>query len=446
MATRTDSTLSRVYRYIICGWPQSVDTSFSPYLTRKSELTVEGGCVLWGTRVIVLEKWRKRLLAELHRDYPGICKMKSIARSHMWWPGMDSCIEDMVKSCSDCQAVKKSPPTVPLQPWEWPSRVFQRVHIDFAGPFQGWMFFVAVDAYSKWPQVVMMQSTTASKTIDALSQIFSVYGLPEHIVSDNGPQFSSEEFAVFLKSNGIRHTRTALYHPATNGLAERFVQSLKQGLKTSQSSGRSLSKRLGDFLLMYRSTIHSTTGVIPSSLFLKRELRTRFDLIRPDREVQVARKQSQQKDDHDRHSSARQYDVGDLVMTKNFRAGPAWVPASVVARLGPLSYLLETTDKQLWRRHLDHVKARTASSVPFSQPQHDPDMWNNVGTSSEDTAEHVAESTPADSTATEAERSSMNSTGDDSQAVPEASVVSNTDVRRYPRREHHTPDYFRPEV
>ena len=87
---------------------------------------------------------------------------------------MDSCIEDMVKSCSDCQAVKKSPPTVPLQPWAWPSRVFQRVNIDFAGPFQGWMFFVAVDAYSKWPQVVMMQSTTASKTIDALSQIFSM--------------------------------------------------------------------------------------------------------------------------------------------------------------------------------------------------------------------------------------------------------------------------------
>ena len=99
---------------------------------------------------------------------------------------------------------------------------------------------------------------------------------------------------------------------------------------------------------MYRSTIHSTTGVTPSSLFLKRELRSRFDLIRPDREAQVARKQSQQKDDHDRHSSARQYDVGDLVMTKNFRAGPTWVPASVVARLGPLSYLLEITDKQPW--------------------------------------------------------------------------------------------------
>ena len=92
------------------------------------------------------------------------------------------------------------------------------------------------------------------------------------------------------------------------------------------------------------------------------------------------------------------------------------------------------------------MKARTASPVPFSQPQHDQEMWNNVGTSSEDTSEHVAESTPADSIATEAEQFSMNSTGDDSQAVPEASVVSNSEVRRYPCREHHAPHYFRPEV
>lgn len=112
-----------------------------------------------------------------------------------------------------------------------------------------------------------------------------MYGLPEHIVSDNGPQFTSEEFAVYMKSNGIRHTGTVPYHPATNGLAERSVQSLKQGLKASQSSGGALSHRLANFLLMYRSSVHSTTGVTPSSLFLRRELRTQFDLLRPDREV-----------------------------------------------------------------------------------------------------------------------------------------------------------------
>ena len=85
--------------------------------------------------------------------------------------------------------------------------------------------------YSKWPQVAMMKSTTVPKTIDALCQIFFIYGSPEHIVSDNGPQFTSEEFAIFMQLNGIHHSQTAHYHSATNGLAERFVQSLKQGLK-----------------------------------------------------------------------------------------------------------------------------------------------------------------------------------------------------------------------
>ena len=174
-------------------------------------------------RAVIPEKLREMLLKELHRDHLGTCKMKNIARSYIWWPGLDSEIEELAKSCLECQAVKNTPPVAPLQPWVWPSRVFQRVHIDFAGPFQGTMFLVAVDAFSKWPHVFIMQSTTVSKTIEALRQLFASYGLPEHIVSDNGSQFTSEEFAVFMESNGIKHTRSAPYHLSTNGLAERFI-------------------------------------------------------------------------------------------------------------------------------------------------------------------------------------------------------------------------------
>lgn len=106
----------------------------------------------------------------------------------MWWPGLDSDIEAMANSCPECQS---SPPVAPLYPWKWPSWVYQRVDIDFAGPFQGTNFLVAVDAYSKWSHVVMMQSTTVDKTIDALRQMLSMNGLPEHIVTDNGSQFTS---------------------------------------------------------------------------------------------------------------------------------------------------------------------------------------------------------------------------------------------------------------
>ena len=94
--------------------------------------------------------------------------------------------------------------------------------------------------------------TTAVKTIKVLRRMFAANGLPEHVVTDNGPQFVSEEFVQFLKENGIKHTRSAPYHPASNGLAERFVQSLKTALKTSVSIGLSLSHRLSSFLLTYQ--------------------------------------------------------------------------------------------------------------------------------------------------------------------------------------------------
>ena len=87
------------------------------------------------------------------------------------------------------------------------------------------MFLFAIDAHSKWPEVYPMSSTTTGKTLDILGHIFAAHGLPEQIVTDNVPQFTLDDFAKFAKLNGIKHIRTAPYHPTSNGLAERFVQS-----------------------------------------------------------------------------------------------------------------------------------------------------------------------------------------------------------------------------
>lgn len=185
--------------------------------------------------------------------------MKALARSYMWWPNLDKAIEMQARSCKPCGAVKQAPALAPLRPWTWPSRPWEWVHVDFAGPFQGTMLFVLVNAHSKWPEVYPMSSTTANHTTDISRQIFSAYGLPEQlVVSDNGPQFVSSEFATFMKANGIRHIRCAP-HPTSNGLAER---SLKQALKANVLDGRSLTQRLCSFLLTYRTTLHATTGVL----------------------------------------------------------------------------------------------------------------------------------------------------------------------------------------
>ncbi len=170
------------------------------------------------------------------------------------------------------------PKPTPLHPWEWHALPWQRIHVDFAGPFMGTTFLVVVDACSKWPEVFSMTSTTAAQTVMVLRELFTRTGVPEQLVSDNGPQFISEEFQIFLRNNGIKHVTSAPYHPATNGLAERFVQSLKNALHAMTHEKLTLSQKLHNFLFAYRNATHVTT---PAMLFLGRPLRSRLDLLKP---------------------------------------------------------------------------------------------------------------------------------------------------------------------
>ncbi|KAL5473006.1 hypothetical protein EMCRGX_G027446 [Ephydatia muelleri] len=96
--------------------------------------------------------------------------MKNRARSYVWWPGLDSNVEELVKSCPQCQEAKSAPPKAPLYPWVWPSRPWERIHVDFAGPFLGKSSFIVVDAHSKWPEVIPMSTTTSLATVAELTR------------------------------------------------------------------------------------------------------------------------------------------------------------------------------------------------------------------------------------------------------------------------------------
>ena len=181
--------------------------------------------------------------------------MKAVARSHMWWPGMDADIESLAKSCVSCKAVKSAPSEAPLHPWLWPAELWKRIHVDFAGPFQGKMFFLVIDAHSKWLEIVEMKSTTVEDTIVVLRRIFASFSLPDQSVSNNGPQFTAREFANFVNANEILHIRIAPYHPASNAAIERFVQTFKQAMKVGQGNGLSFQHQLQNLLISYRSTL-----------------------------------------------------------------------------------------------------------------------------------------------------------------------------------------------
>ena len=204
----------------------------------------------------------------------------------------------------------------------------------------------------------MHSKTTTSKTVEALQTVFARNGLPEQLVSDNGPQFTSEEFQLFLKKNGVKHTTSAPYHPATNGLAERFVQTFKQSLTSMKEDPGSTQAKLSKFLMKYRNTPHSTTGETPATLFMGRNLRTRLDLIKPDIRKHVLDKQtSQAKQNSAIASNTRQLFVGQAVSVRDYRGKEKWIQGIVRARTGPVSYQVEVAPNVIWKRHIDQLLA-----------------------------------------------------------------------------------------
>lgn len=201
-----------------------------------------------------------------------------------------------LRSLSVCalsaQESQSAPAAAPLNPWRWPSRPWARLHADFAGPFQGRTFLIVIDAHSKWIEAVCTQSTSSAVVIEELRTAFAKFGLPETIVTDNGPGFVSQEFEQCLKKNGVKHITSATYHPATNGLVERAVQIVKRGLKKVTSG--SITTRPAKVLFTYRITPQGTTGISPAELLLGRRPRTRLDLLKPHTAERVEAKQLQQ--------------------------------------------------------------------------------------------------------------------------------------------------------
>ena len=362
-ATENDPVLSRVLQFIMNSWPESdTDPDLKPFMSRRNEISVDNGCLLWGSRVIIPEVLQKRIADLLHDGHIGMSRMKAQARGYVWWPKMDATLENLARSCPTCCEHRNTPPHAPLHPWEWPDGPWSRLHIDFAGPFLGKMFLLVIDAHSKWIEVLIMSNDiTASSTILQLRKVFAVHGLPEVIVSDNGPTFTSNCFGAFLSHNGVRHVRCSPFHPASNGLAERAVQIFKRGLKTNTNG--TLEERVLHFLTKYRSTPQSTTGLTPAQLLFGRKLKTHLDLLFPDTRTRVMSSQRTQKINHDKTASSRHFETDDQVYYRNFSRGPKWLSGTITEKTGPVSFQIEG-QSGIVRRHQDHIFSAPGGNRP----------------------------------------------------------------------------------
>ena len=195
----------KLFKFCELGWSTSStgDPNLTPYTRRKDELSLQNGCILWGSRVVVPPNLRPRIMSELHSSHAGSSRMKELARSYLWWPNLDKDLEELCNSCPDCLSHTANPFKAELHPWEWPTRPWHLIHVDYAGHVGGHYLLIIVNAHSKWVDIYHTKGTTPSETISCLQHSFAQFGLPISINSDNRSCFTSQEFKDFIQSRGL---------------------------------------------------------------------------------------------------------------------------------------------------------------------------------------------------------------------------------------------------
>ncbi|XP_022795609.1 uncharacterized protein K02A2.6-like [Stylophora pistillata] len=342
------------------------------YIPVKDELCAIGKVVLRGTRIVIPQTLRQQVLAIAHEGHVGIVATKLRLRTKVWWPGIDKDAEQYVRSCHGCQLVGQATPPEPLMPTELPLGKWQDLSLDLLGPMPtGEYLLVVIDYYSRYYEVEILMSVTASQIISRLETIFAVHGLPVTITSDNGPQFRCEEFEHFLVDNGILHRKVTPQWAQANGEVERQNRSLLKSMRIAQAEGKNWRKELFHYLATYRTTPHTVTGVSPAELLFGRKIRTKMpELHEPtinndelrDRDWEKKIKAKTYADER-RGAQPNDLQTGDQVLLKKKKSDKLLAkfesePYEIIEKKGN-SVVAQSPEKVQYQRNVTEVKKFT---------------------------------------------------------------------------------------
>lgn len=339
----------------------------------QAELCFYKNILLRGNKLVIPRKLRHVVLKAAHEGHPGIVAMKHRLRTKVWWPKIDHDAEELVRKCNGCTLVSAPSVPEPMKRRELPLAPWIDVAIDFMGPLpSGDYLFVMVDYFSRYKEVKIMRNITAANTIRIMEEIFSRLGYPVSITADNGRQFTSEEFKAFCEERGITIFHSVPYWPQQNGEVERQNKDILKRLRISQAAKTNWRQELVEYLIMYNSTPHTTTGKTPSELFFRRQFRDKIPTLCipgqlfSDEEVRDKDRTQKEKGKQysDRKRKARESDIqiGDKVyvknMTKDNKITPTFdsTPHEVVAKYKGDVQVKDITSGQERRRNIIHLK------------------------------------------------------------------------------------------
>ena len=292
----------------------------------RYELCDNDGIILKGNKIMLPYSLQRKALDIVHEGHLGIVKCKNLLRQKVYWSTLDRDVEDYVNKCISCQANVNIPKPERIRMSELPSCLWDEITIDFFGPLpSGESLLVTKDLYSRYPFIEIMKNTTANSVINRFEKLFSMFGYPNKVRSDNGPPFQSEILKTYFIDHGIQHIKITPRYPQANGTIERFMQIIGKTIKTAHFNNSDWRKELQSLLLNYRALIHSTTGRSPAQLLFNRDIRTKLPSIQKvtspfDQEVREKQRTSYEKTknrfDKKITTSKENIEVGDTVILK----------------------------------------------------------------------------------------------------------------------------------
>ena len=361
--TATDPILTKVLFYIQQGWPEKskIPVHLLPFYEKRNEISYERKLLLWNHRIIIPTSLHNDILNELHLAHFGITTMRHQASATVWWPKINEDIEKFVKLCKPCQRFQNKMPENPLIPWNVPDEPWERLHLDFTGPFKGKQWLIIIDAYSRWLEVIPVPSANSDYVIKCLRKLFATFGVCKQAVTDNGSPFTSSTLKKFLEANRVHHIAVTPYHSRSNGMAERPIQTFKKHFLRAAETYLEESQRLALFLFAYRRRIHIATGKSPFELMFGHPMRSVLNTLAcPDRDTQK-NYSLKGKLNFDGKKMARSFNNLDPVWVISPN-GTEWSPGTIEKKKGPLSYDVKVEEKgQSQRKHVDHLRRRCSS-------------------------------------------------------------------------------------
>lgn len=361
-ATLEDEKLKKVRDFVNQGWPEEkneVPNEVHAYFSIRDELIEEDRLLFKGVRVVIPDALRKSTLKNLHASHIGIEGTLRRAREVCYWPGMNSQIKDFIAKCDVCNSLRSQQSKEPMMSHEVPSRAWSKVSADLF-EYCNEQFIIAVDHYSNYFEVENLSQTTTMSVIKTMKKMFSRFGIPENVITDNGPQFSSREFRQFAKDWLFDHTTSSPLYPQANGKAENAVKTCKTLMKKAKASNT-------DFLLSlleWRNTPSAEIGLSPAQRMFGRRARTLLPVKEdfyepiplPDVKKKIEKSHEKQAKYYDRGSiELVDLQIGDTIRMK-LPGQKVWTKGIVLSKEGKRSYKVKVRGSVYRRNRRQLIK------------------------------------------------------------------------------------------